>query len=128
MTDCVLDASALLALLNDEAGAHTVAQALPGAAISSVNFAEVFGKLAEKGMPADLVRETLGSLDLDVQPFDHDLACQAGALRPTTKRYGLSLGDRACLALALHHQVPALTTDKAWQRLNLDALTIELLR
>ncbi len=128
MISAVLDASALLALLQDEPGADSVADVLPSAVISSVNFAEVFGKLAEKGMPTERVRNTLGSLDLNVQPFERALACEAGALRPATRALGLSLGDRVCLALALHLRVPALTTDQTWQRLHIDALAVELLR
>lgn len=128
MNSYVLDASALLALLQDEPGADRVAEALPQAVISSVNFAEVFGKLAENGMPSDLIRDTLDSLDVNVQPFEKDLACVVGELRPATKALGLSLGDRACLALAQELQVPALTADRAWQEIEMATPAVELVR
>lgn len=128
MNSCVLDASALLALLQDEPGADRVTDALPGAVISSVNFAEVFGKLAENGMPPDLIRDTLDSLDVNVQPFEKNLACVVGELRPATKALGLSLGDRACLALAQELQIPALTADRAWQEIEMATPAVELVR
>lgn len=128
MIDCVLDASALLALLADEPGSERVAKALPFAAMSSVNLAEVVGKLVDRQMPADLARNTIEGLDIDVRPFDLDQAYAAGALRTQTAIHGLSLGDRACLALAQYLSVPALTADTVWQRLNIADVHIELIR
>lgn len=126
--DCVFDASAVLALLQDEPGAEKVAAALPGSAISSVNLAEVVSKLTDKHMPENVIRETLESLHLAVRPFDRQLAYGAGVLRSQTVSYGLSLGDRACLALAQHLAVPAFTADSVWQRLDIDGVCVELLR
>ncbi len=115
----VLDASAVLALLNQEAGDKIVAAALgnPGTVISAVSYAEVVGKLANIGMPEDAIRAALEPLGLNVRGFDNELAVDSGLLCPATRNYGLSLGDRCCLALARHVHLPALTADKAWAEL-----------
>jgi PIN domain nuclease of toxin-antitoxin system len=119
--EVVLDASALLALLNREPGAELVAAALPGAAVSAVNLSEVVVKLAEAGMPEKAIREALQGLPLDVVPFDEEQAYEAGLLRPLTKGVGLSLGDRGCLGLALRLGLPVLTADRTWQQLSVRA-------
>jgi ribonuclease VapC len=117
----VLDASALLALLKPEAGGQQVTAIIKeGAAISAVNFSEVVAKLQETGIPAPLIHTSLDNLQLEIVPFDRDLAYQAGLLRDQTRGYGLSFGDRACLALAQQLGVPAITADRAWARLSLD--------
>ncbi len=114
MTRAVLDASALLALLQAETGADVVAQALPGACMSAVNFGEVVAKLVEIGWPQDeVVRDLLG-LDIEIVPHDEAQAVCAGLLRAITRSVGLSLGDRACLALAAHIQGVAFTADRQW--------------
>lgn len=110
----VLDASAILALLNDEPGAAAVAAALEDAVVSAVNLSEVVAKLLEVGLSREEADEALGGLGLEVQPFDEAAAWAAGTLRAATRRAGLSLGDRACLALARELGVPALTADAAW--------------
>jgi PIN domain nuclease of toxin-antitoxin system len=117
LSSVVLDASALLALLNSEPGNETVAEYIPASAISSVNFSEVVAKLNDAGMPEEAVRSALGDIELDVRPFDTELAYQAGILRTQTKKLGLSFGDRACLALGRQLQVPVLTTDRNWRSL-----------
>ena len=129
----VLDASALLAYLNDEAGADVVEEALlRGAAISAVNLAEVLSKLAEVGAdPRDVTenlwgRGLLGG-NLGVSPLGEDDAVMIARLHRSTRVHGLSLGDRACLGLALRLKVPALTADRAWSRLKV-AIKIEPIR
>jgi PIN domain nuclease of toxin-antitoxin system len=126
VSDAVLDASAVLALLQDEPGSDRVLESLPGALICSVNLSEVVAKLTELGMPETDIRLAL-SLGLEVVAFDEALAYSAGALRPVTRSAGLSLGDRACLAIALARSLPALTTDRAWRDLDIDA-TVEVIR
>ena len=121
MNKVVLDASAVLALLNDEVGAKIVQECLPGAIISSVNFGEVVTRLALLGMPDNEIRETLNILALDIFPFDEEQSFLAGFLAIKTKPFGLSLGDRACLALALKTGSEALTSDKVWQTLEIGA-------
>jgi PIN domain nuclease of toxin-antitoxin system len=116
----VLDASALLALLNSEPGSRIVEESLEDATISAVNLSEVVSKLSERGMPADAVRDALESLGLAVHPFDTEMA-YAGTLRTATRRLGLSLGDRACLALGLALGAPILTTDTTWKKLKIGA-------
>lgn len=118
----VLDASALLAYLREEPGADVVAAAIAdGAAISTVNLAEVFSRSADRGVdPAKLATKLVegGLLDgaITVEPFTVADAIATAHLRPATRDAGLSLGDRACLALARRLDAPALTADAAWDR------------
>ncbi len=128
----VIDASALLALLQDENGADEVVEAITdGAAISTVNLSEVLAKLAEHGQPAVVA---LGSIHeaaegaLQIEPFTEDDAAQAADLRPRSKAQGLSFGDRACLALATRFAVPALTADRDWQKLPDVGVAVKLIR
>lgn len=114
----VLDASALLAAMLEERGADVVTEHFSDACISTVNLSEVVAKLSERGIPDEDIRESLADLDLDVRDFDAPQAMRAGALRNLTKAKGLSLGDRACLALAGELGATALTTDGAWQGLD----------
>ena len=127
MSNVVLDASALLTLLNDEPGAEEVARNVPGAAISSVNLSEVVAKLADNGMPEDAIREAIGVLGLTTLPFDERLSYRAGLLRPETRERGLSLGDRACLATGLEMKAPVITADRLWKGIELP-LEIRLIR
>ena len=120
MSDFVLDASALLALLNQEVGSEVVGAAISQTVISTVNLSEVIAKLADKGLPRDVITSALEGLGLEVVEFDQEQALTAGLLRSKTKVAGLSLGDRACLALAFQLGLPALTTDRIWDTLNLD--------
>lgn len=116
----VMDAAAILALFNGEPGADLVAAHLPAAAISTVNVAEVVSKLVDHGMPASEAASLIESLDIVIVPFDLGQAIQASELRNLTRQAGLSLGDRACLALARHLGVPAVTSDRAWKKLETD--------
>ena len=118
MTEAVLDASALLALLNAEPGADIVVAALPTSVISAVNFSEVVATLMVEGMPEAGIKEAMQGLPLEIVPFDIEQAYAAGALRPTTRSLGLSLGDRGCLSLARMLGIPALITDRAWGQLD----------
>ena len=125
----VLDASALLCLMNDEPGAARVAAVLPQAVISTMNLAEVATKLNDLGADAQDARALLAPLHLAVVPLDEGTAFAAGALRVATRALGLSLGDRVCLALAAQRGAIALTTDKAWQDAGpLARIKVELLR
>ena len=127
MSDIVLDASALLTVFHGEPGAERVIETLPSAVISAVNLAEVATKLQERGMPDDRVRANIAALELTVAPFDARLAIETGLLRASTRSAGLSLGDRACLALARSLGATALTTDRAWAKLEL-GIPVELAR
>lgn len=127
MPEVVIDASAILALLNAEPGADIVAEALPGGVISAVNLSEVVAKLCEAGMPEKAIHQALQLLGLEIVPFDEGQAYQAGLLRAATQDMGVSLGDRACLSLAKMLGVVALTADKAWVGLSIGA-TIKVIR
>jgi PIN domain nuclease of toxin-antitoxin system len=115
----VLDASALLALVTREPGWEAVDAALDGAIMSAVNLAEAFAKLEERRYGSDRARANISSSGIEVVPFDEAAAYESGKLRMATRAAGLSLGDRACLALAATRKAPVLTTDRAWVRLNL---------
>jgi ribonuclease VapC len=116
-----LDASAVLALLNDEEGSEVVSGAVAdGAAISVVNLAEVLSKVAERGgdpaaAAAELRKAEGSKRALTIEPLTAADCIALARLRPTTKQRGLSLADRACLALADRLGVPALTADEAWE-------------
>lgn len=114
MSEAVLDSSAILALLLGEPGAAKVRDALPGGLLSSVNLAEVVSKLCERGMPAAEAMMAVASIGVDIVSFDAEQAHLAGEMRPATRAAGLSLGDRACLALARQRGLPTLTADAAW--------------
>lgn len=123
MSDTIylLDASALLALMLGERGADRVQEVLAGARVSTVNLAEVVSKLQDYKVPEDVIRRSLNELDLLEVPFDADQAHRAGLLRANTKRKGLSLGDRACLAAAHHIGATAVTSDIEWLEIANDA-------
>lgn len=115
MSEVVLDASALLALLRNEPGAAKVADVIAEARISSVNYAEVVSHFIYAGMPADQIDAMLHPLPMTTVDADQALATIAGQLRATTAEAGLSLGDRFCLALARRDGLPAVTADKQWR-------------
>lgn len=132
-TTSVLDASALLAYLHDEPGAPAVTLALAArATMSTVNWAEVLSTLATLGQTPETVTEQLVSQRilgemLTLHDFDDGLAQEVARLRPLTKSLGLSIGDHACLALAKHLNLPAVTTDQTWGSLTL-GVDIQLVR
>jgi PIN domain nuclease of toxin-antitoxin system len=123
----VLDASALLALINQEAGSEKVAAVLSTACMSSVNVAEVVSKLMDKGFSEVEIRKIFGALKLRIIPFDEEQGFIAGLLRANTKSLGLSLGDRACLSLAIQQKLSVLTADRVWAGLQL-GLNIQMIR
>lgn len=129
MIECVLDASALLALLRGEPGSARIGDALTRSAMTTVNFAEVVGHYIRNGGRESEIRAVLDPLPVSLVPFDHELAYQAGILLRATRSAGLSLGDRACLALARRLDVPALTADRAWPEVAAQAgVRVELIR
>ena len=120
MSKVVLDASALLALLNKEPGNELVAEFIEnGAIMSAVNLSEVVAKLSEAGLPEETIHDVLDALGLTIVEFDRTSAYIVGLLRPATRQAGLSLGDRACLALAQQLNLSAITTDRIWENLSL---------
>lgn len=127
MNNYVLDASALLALLHNEAGADVVRAVVSDAVLSTINWSEVLKKTIEQGIETDGLREDLEALGLQILPFSIEQAESAAQLWVQTKPLGLSLGDRACLALALEMESTAVTADKVWQRLSL-SIPIQAIR
>jgi ribonuclease VapC len=123
----VLDASALLAYLQDEPGSDAVAAVLAESVLSSVNWAEVVQKAVAAGVAVDGMREDLEALGLSIAAFSAQEAEMAGRLWLQTRQAGLSLGDRACLSLGRRLNVPVLTCDRVWQSLNLE-LEIQVVR
>ena len=121
-----LDASALLALLNDEPGADKVRAAIGKALMSSVNVAEVVSKLADYGMTDAGVEKVLG-IGFEIVPFGPDEVAVMGEIRRATMKYGLSLGDRSCLATGLVRSVPVLTADNTWANAKIPGLEVVVL-
>lgn len=124
----VLDASALLAVLNKEKGAEQVSRRLASAMLSTVNLTEVATYLMGRGMDAKDMRAMLDEMVAEIVDYDEDMAYAAAELNHHTRKYGLSLGDRACLALARLRGLPVLTADRVWAELSVDGITIELIR
>ena len=127
MSVVVLDASALLAYLQDEPGRERVSAVIEQAVISTVNWAEVIGKARGRGVDTLGLQEDLASLGLAFEPFSAVQADIAGRLEARTRPRGLSLADRACLALGSDRGAVVYTADRAWQRLDID-VTVEAIR
>lgn len=123
----VLDSSAILAAMLEERGAERVNDLIDDSIVSSVNVSEVVAKLMEKGLSHSEVRAQYETLRLDVVTFDEGLALAAGLLRSVTRHKGLSLGDRACLSLAIRENATAVTADRNWAGLDIGC-AIEIIR
>ena len=119
MAEAVLDTSALLAFVWAEPGGEAVAELIGDSCMSAVNWAEAVSKLVDRGGSLEAVRAALSIAPFDVVDFNQNLAEAAGALIVRTRTKGLSLGDRACLALAARDGLPAITADRAWADLDL---------
>ncbi|ALB43142.1 MULTISPECIES: PIN domain-containing protein [Nostocales] len=133
MNKSVLDASAFLAYLRDEPGAEIVENALiDGCYISIINWVEVLSKVVDLGeSPEEIIKrlrdEGLLENSLEIIACNEQDAITIAKFRPLTKSTGLSLGDRACLALGKRLNLPVLTADKVWTSLSL-GITINLIR
>jgi len=124
----VVDASAMIALLRKEPGFDLVAREAVGGVMSALNLAETYSRLFDLTQIAPIEWErAIEPLSLSVIPFDEAAAVAAAKLRPATKRLGLSLGDRACLALAIERKLPVLTGDRVWATLDL-GVEVRLIR
>ena len=127
MTLFVLDASALLAVVRDEPGANVVADRMMGALMSTINASEAIMRSVEKGFPFAAVKSLIIYRQINLVPFDWELALKTAELRPATRRHGLSFADRACIALALREQATILTADRVWSELDLPC-PVEVIR
>jgi PIN domain nuclease of toxin-antitoxin system len=125
--EVVLDASALLAALHGEPGGAGVEARLQGAVLSSVNYAEVVQQSLARGVDLDGFRADLEALGIMILPFTIQDAERAAGMWPVTSKLGLSLGDRACLALALRLGLPVMTADRIWGKVTL-GVDVQLIR
>jgi len=120
MNEVVLDASAILTVIQRERGAEKLtAEVLKDAVVSTVNLAEVQSKLVKNGYSSQEAWEDALALVMGVEPYTREHARIAGDLIMTTEKYGLSLGDRSCLALAIALKAPVYTTEQAWKNLKI---------
>jgi PIN domain nuclease of toxin-antitoxin system len=127
MAKVLLDASALLAWLNEEKGADKVDKVLGEACIGAVSFSEAGARLLDAGVPEEHLADAL-DIGLEVIPFDTPLALAAAQLRGITKPYGLGLGDRACLALGWTLKLPILTADTGWRKVKVAGIRLRFIR
>jgi len=123
----VFDSSAVLTLLHGEPGADLVASLTADAVISTVNAAEVQTRLIQRGANPTRAWESILTSVIAILPFDAGMAKAAGSLVKETQPYGLSLGDRACLALAMQLNAQVYTADRAWAQLQV-GVEIQLIR
>ena len=123
----VFDSSALLTIAFQEDGADVAARYVHDGIMSAVNASEVVGKLVDLGYADAEARRALLAFGLTIRPFDQDCAMAAGLLRSATRKRGLSLGDRACLALAVRERVRVITADRAWAGLDL-SIDVQVIR
>ncbi|RWO51964.1 type II toxin-antitoxin system VapC family toxin [Mesorhizobium sp.] len=123
----VMDSSAALAILLNEKGTDVALGFAPDAQFSSVNAAEIIAKLIDTGRSMEEAADDLASLGMPVAAFDEMMGIAAGQLRELTRHRGLSLGDRACLALAIRENAIAVTADRDWGDLDIGC-KIELIR
>jgi ribonuclease VapC len=127
VANAVLDASAALADLHHEPGGDVARAAAPTSVMSAVNFAEVVSQMILHGVPPQEAETLTYQLRFEVLDVDQRAASVAGAIHARTRRWGASLADAFCLALAQDLGVPALTTDRVWATLGLD-VDVRLIR
>ena len=125
-TEYVMDSTALIAVVYQEPGYERVVEILDKSAISAVNLAEIINKLVLRGAPAEAVRDTLLKLELKVEDWSEAMAYRSAEFTRFNKSHGLSLGDRACISLALKTSLPAFTTEEAWERSNLGIKLVKI--
>ncbi len=128
MASVVFDASWILALLRDEPGAEVVERHIGDELMSAVNLQEVIKELLRSEITIAVALEMLDALHLDIRSHGRDDAIAAACLYPATRQHGSGLGDRSCMALAMAEGIPALTADRAWVRVEVPGLAIQLLR
>jgi ribonuclease VapC len=129
MTATVLDTSVILAAILGEPGGDAVFDAMESVLISSVSIAEIHTYAALNDLPIAAISAFFADTGIEIIAFDHRQAITAGQLASLTRKAGLSLGDRSCLALAKLRNAKVLTADRSWARIaQATGLTITLLR
>ena len=123
----VLDASALIAFFKREPGADVVERSLRDAVVSAVNLSEVLDKSGLQQVDYARVTSLLRNWNVDIAPFDAEQAALAATIRQRLGRSDISFADRACLALAQHHALPAVTADRLWRSFDI-GIEIQLIR
>ncbi len=121
-----LDASALLAFLFRETGHEQVANHINNCCISTVNLSEVIGRFTRDGHDAEAVLQRITATNMEIVLFSASQAMLAARFLPQTRSLGLSLADRACLALAYSRGIPALTADRVWQQADVGVKIISI--
>lgn len=128
MSKVIFDASVLLALIKNEPGSKNLEKHLGSIIMSSVNVSEVAATLLDSSITYEEMLECIEPLVNHIVSFDEEQSYLAANLKKLTKHKGLSLGDRACIALGIKLQVPIYTADKIWGNLQLDNANIKLIR
>lgn len=128
MSKVILDASALIALIQEEKGGEVIKPLLKDSVMSTINIAEVLTSLQRVGIFPDDAIVIMQSIVGTVIPFDVTHAQKAAMLYPLVKHRGLSLADRACISLGISMHLPIYTADKIWAELNLENADIRLIR
>jgi PIN domain nuclease of toxin-antitoxin system len=124
----LLDSSAIFALLKKESGYEVLEEVIATSAISTVNLSEIASVLTRSNINEDEIDEIIKDLVPEVIPFTDDIAIYAGKLLAVTNKHGLSLGDRACIATGIIHNMSIYTTDKAWLECKIPNADIILIR
>lgn len=128
MSNYILDASALLALLNSETGAEVIEPLLPYSIMGTVNVAEVIAELDKKlDISPEESKEMVSIMIDQIIPLEFDQSIEVGRLRKMTQGFGLSLGDRACIALGIKLNLLVYTADRVWKELQINDLDIRLI-
>jgi PIN domain nuclease of toxin-antitoxin system len=117
----LLDMSAIIALLKKEPGYELLEEVIASSAVSAVNLSELVSVLIRAGIEESEVDEIIKDIVPEIIPFSDDIAVNSGKLIKQTKEFGLSLGDRACVATGIHYNIPIYTTDKVWKRIKAQA-------
>ncbi len=128
MNKVILDSSALIALINNETGADVVEPLLGGIVMSALNVSEVAGILMDLGMSNEECKNNIEPYIDVIVPLDAQQSFDIAFLKKSTKHKGLSIGDRACIALGIKMQLPIYTADKVWAELDLEGAEIILIR
>lgn len=124
----LLDTSAVIAILKKEPGYKILEDIIANSSISSVNLSEFISVLARASIPTNEIDKIIIDIIPEIIPFSEDIAIESGKLTNYTKKYGLSLGDRACIATGIYHNMIIYTADKIWSELEIKNANIKLIR